>query len=144
MTSGASRSTTTRCSYPAPGAPELARSVALALAGPGRQVHSDPTRGLDHGAYVPLVELYPDADIPALQLSMPSAGSGYAGGIGRKLAPLREEGVLIIGSGFTTHNLSAFRPALGPDYQPPAWSASSTPGPPRRWPAATWTRWSTS
>ena len=109
--------------YPAPGAPELARSVAALLAAPGRPVHSDQQRGLDHGAYVPLKEMYPDADIPVLQLSMPSLNPAELIGIGERLRPLRDEGVLIIGSGFTTHNLTAFHPELAPDYAPPSWSA---------------------
>jgi 4,5-DOPA dioxygenase extradiol len=110
-------------SYPAPGAPGLARSVTSLLADPGRPVHSDQGRGLDHGAYVPLVEMFPAADVPVLQLSMPTLDPAELISIGRKLRPLRDEGVLIIGSGFTTHNLAAFRPRLEPDYEPPAWSA---------------------
>jgi 4,5-DOPA dioxygenase extradiol len=109
--------------YPAPGAPELARSVSSLLAAPGRLVHADEERGLDHGAYVPLAEMYPDADIPVLQLSMPSLDPAELISIGSRLRSLRDEGVLIIGSGFTTHNLSAFRPQLDPDYRPPTWSA---------------------
>lgn len=109
--------------YPAPGAPGLARSVAALLAVPGRPVHADERRGLDHGAYVPLAEMYPDAVIPVLQLSMPSLDPSELLAIGRRLAPLRDEGVLIIGSGFTTHNLAAFQPHLAPDYRPPSWSA---------------------
>jgi 4,5-DOPA dioxygenase extradiol len=109
--------------YPAPGAPELATSVASLLSAPGLAVHADERRGLDHGAYVPLVEMYPEADIPVLQLSMPTLDPVELLGIGRRLAPLRDEGVLIIGSGFTTHNLAAFRPQLSPDYEPPSWSA---------------------
>ena len=109
--------------YPAPGAPGLARSVAALLAAPGRAVYADPQRGLDHGAYVPLAEMYPDAGIPVLQLSMPTLDPGQLLAVGERLAPLRDEGVLIIGSGFTTHNLAAFKPHLPPDYQPPSWSA---------------------
>ena len=58
--------------YPAPGAPELADSVAKLLRHPGRVLHQDAERGLDHGAYVPLAEMYPDADVPVLQISMPT------------------------------------------------------------------------
>lgn len=89
----------------------------------GRPVHQDPRRGLDHGAYVPLKEMYPQADIPVLQVSMPTLDPGELFELGRRLAPLRDQGVLIIGSGFTTHNLSAFDPRTGPDAEPPGWSA---------------------
>ena len=92
--------------YPAPGAPELARDVRALLSRPGQEVHQDPNRGLDHGAYVPLVEMFPEADIPVLQVSMPSLDPQELFAVGRRLAPLRDSGVLIIGSGFTTHNLS--------------------------------------
>ncbi|HEV7206644.1 MAG TPA: class III extradiol ring-cleavage dioxygenase [Jatrophihabitans sp.] len=108
--------------YAAPGAPELAASVAKLLDAPGRPVHQHADRGLDHGAYVPLVEMYPEADVPVLQLSLPTLDPATLVGLGRRLAPLREEGVLIVGSGFTTHNLAAFNPSLGPDYDPPSWS----------------------
>lgn len=109
--------------YPAPGAPELADSVAKLLGGPGRPIHSDPERGLDHGAYVPLVEMYPDADIPVLQISMPTLDPGDLFQIGRSLAPLRDEGVLILGSGFSTHNLRAVDLGAPTDAEPPAWSS---------------------
>ena len=95
--------------YDAPGAPELARDVHGLLSRPGNEVHQDPNRGLDHGAYVPLVEMFPEADIPVLQVSMPSLDPRELFEVGRKLAPLRDDGVLIIGSGFTTHNLSQAR-----------------------------------
>ncbi len=93
--------------YPAPGAPELAADVRKLLRGPGLSVHDAPDRGLDHGAYVPLVEMYPEADVPVLQMSMPTLDPAGLLAIGRKLAPLRDQGVLIVGSGFFTHNLRA-------------------------------------
>jgi 4,5-DOPA dioxygenase extradiol len=93
--------------YAAPGAPELASTVRKLLRSPATPVLDVPNRGLDHGAYVPLVEMYPDADVPVLQISMPSLDPVRLLEIGRKLAPLRDEGVLIIGSGFFTHNLRA-------------------------------------
>jgi 4,5-DOPA dioxygenase extradiol len=96
--------------YPAPGAPELAAKVRKLLRSPETAVRDVPDRGLDHGAYVPLVEMYPDADVPVLQISMPTLDPEGLLRIGRKLAPLRDEGVLIIGSGFFTHNLRAIRP----------------------------------
>ena len=92
--------------YPAPGAPELAERV-LGVLEPKRQVASDPERGLDHGAYVPLVAMYPNADVPVLQLSLPSLDAKDMFELGKQLAPLRDEGTLIIGSGFITHNLRA-------------------------------------
>jgi 4,5-DOPA dioxygenase extradiol len=103
-------------SYAAPGAPELAAQVRKLLRSAGTPVLDVPDRGLDHGAYVPLVEMYPAADVPVLQISMPSLDPRALMEIGRKLAPLRDEGVLIVGSGFFTHNLRA----LNPDGQVPA------------------------
>ena len=93
--------------YRAPGAPQLAESVRKLLHAPGLSVQDEPSRGLDHGAYVPLVEMYPDADVPVLQVSMPTLEPEQLMAIGRRLAPLRDEGVLIVGSGFFTHNLRA-------------------------------------
>lgn len=93
--------------YPAPGAPELAAQVRGLLRAAGRPVQDVPERGLDHGAYVPLVEMYPAADVPVLQISLPSLDPAELFEVGRRLAPLREEGVLIVGSGFFTHNLRA-------------------------------------
>ncbi|MFI7674086.1 dioxygenase [Actinophytocola sp. NPDC049390] len=103
--------------YAAPGAPELAASVGKLLG----SVHSDSERGLDHGAYVPLKEMYPDADVPVLQMSMPSLDPSELFELGRRLAPLRDEGVLIVGSGFFTHNLSGMQ--ASPDGTAPSWSA---------------------
>ncbi len=103
-TSTASRSATTRYEYRSPGAPELAASVK-SLMPANEPVLDRPTRGLDHGAWVPLLAMYPDADIPVLQLSMPDLDPEHLFEVGRRLAPLRDEGVLIVGSGFMTHGL---------------------------------------
>lgn len=111
-----------RVTYPAPGAPELAQRVRQLLSGGRIPVRDDPERGLDHGAYVPLVEMYPDADIPVLQISMPSLDPAVLLEVGRRLAPLRDEGVLIIGSGFMTHNLRLMRPNTS-ELEVPTWSA---------------------
>lgn len=102
--------------YPAPGAPELAQRVRELLHGPDTPVQDHPDRGLDHGAYVPLVEMYPQADVPVLQISMPSLRPEVLMGLGRRLAPLRDEGVLIVGSGFFTHNLSALHSQATPSW----------------------------
>jgi 4,5-DOPA dioxygenase extradiol len=105
--------------YPAPGAPGLAARVRQLLA-PGDRVVDDPDRGLDHGAYVPLVAMYPHADVPVLQVSLPSLDPTELFALGRKLAPLRDEGVLLVGSGFLTHNLRAID--FRPDAESPAWA----------------------
>lgn len=109
--------------YPAPGAPELADSVAKLLSSPGLGVHREPDRGLDHGAYVPLVEMYPEADIPVLQVSMPTLDPAELFRLGQKLSPLRDEDVMIIGSGFSTHNLRAMSFAEPSAAPPPTWSS---------------------
>jgi len=96
-----------RVTYPAPGAPQLADDVRKLLRAAGTPVQDVPDRGLDHGAYVPLVEMYPEADVPVLQISLPTLDPQELLRVGRKLAPLRDEGVLIVGSGFFTHNLRA-------------------------------------
>lgn len=93
--------------YPAPPAPQLAADVRKLLRSAGTPVQDFPDRGLDHGAYVPLKEMYPDADVPVLQISLPTLDPQRLFEVGRKLAPLREAGVLIVGSGFFTHNLRA-------------------------------------
>ena len=111
-----------RVTYPAPGAPALAERVRQLLSGGAIPVRDEPERGLDHGAYVPLVEMYPDADIPVLQISMPSLDPAVLLEVGRRLAPLRDEGVLIIGSGFMTHNLRLMRPYTS-ELEVPSWSA---------------------
>jgi 4,5-DOPA dioxygenase extradiol len=99
-----------RVEYPAPGAPELATRVARQLG--EANVRHRPDRGLDHGVWTPLIHVFPDHDVPVLQLSMPSElGAARVFALGQALAPLRDEGVLLVGSGNVTHNLRA----LGPD-----------------------------
>jgi 4,5-DOPA dioxygenase extradiol len=99
--------------YPSPGAPALALGVRDLLRQRDIAWSDDEGRGLDHGAYVPLVAMYPDADVPVLQLSMPALDADELFALGRALAPLREQGVLVFGSGFLTHNMRyAFRPGV--------------------------------
>lgn len=106
-----------RTEYPAPGAPELASRVRELLREHGIASAQAPERGLDHGAYVPLVAMHPAADVPVLQISMPALDPRELLALGRALAPLRDEGVLIFGSGFLTHNMRyAFRPGT------PSWA----------------------
>src|SRR5919109_296603 len=100
---------TYRLSYPAPGSPELAKRVRDLLMAAGIDSGEEAERGLDHGVFVPFLLIYPQADIPVVQLSLrqdldPAAHLA----IGRALAPLRDEGVLIVGSGLSYHNLRAF------------------------------------
>lgn len=97
--------------YPAPGAPELAARLRGLLRQRNLAFTDAPERGLDHGAYVPLVAMYPGADVPVLQVSMPGLDPQELFRLGQALAPLSDEGVLIFGSGFLTHNMRyAFRP----------------------------------
>ncbi len=90
--------------YDAPGAPDLAAKVK-GLMPASEPVLERPMRGLDHGAWVPLKAMFPAADIPVLQLSMPDLDPEHLFAVGQRLAPLRDEGVLIVGSGFMTHGL---------------------------------------
>ena len=107
-----------RLQYASPGAPALADRVRSLVASAGLAIHEAPDRGLDHGAYIPLMCMYSQADIPVLQISMPSLDPKQLYALGQALAPLRDEGVLIVGSGFLTHNLRSARG--GPT---PAWAS---------------------
>ncbi len=102
---------TYRVTYPAPGSPEIAQRVHALIAAAGLPTRLDPERGYDHGTFTPLVVMYPQADVPVVQVSLQH---GYDPQIhmalGRALAPLRSEGVLIVGSGLSYHNLRAMGP----------------------------------
>jgi 4,5-DOPA dioxygenase extradiol len=105
--------------YRAPGAPALAARIEKLM--PDTEPVARTNRGLDHGAYVPLTVMYPDADVPVLQMSLPTLEPGRLLEIGRRLRPLRDEGVLIVGSGFTTHGLPFLRD-WREDAPAPGWS----------------------
>jgi len=95
-----------RLRYPAPGAPEVAKRAQALLKDAGFTAAIDGCRGLDHGAWSPLLYMYPQADIPVVQISVqPELGPQHHVNVGKAVRPLAEEGVLIIGSGHMTHNL---------------------------------------
>lgn len=105
--------------YPAPGHPELAENILQRLANAGFSAHANSNRPHDHGVWMPLLHMYPDADIPVIDISLPmnmSAEEIYK--IGEALAPLRAEQILLIGSGSITHNLREIQ-----------WHAANTPVP---------------
>jgi len=110
-----------RMTYDTPDAGDLADRVA-ALMPDTEDLHRHPSRGLDHGAWVPLKVMYPDADVPVLQLSLPTHDPEKLMEIGRRLRPLRDEGVLIIGSGFMTHGLRFATREMFEDNVIPGWS----------------------
>lgn len=96
--------------YRAPGTPEVAERAASLFEAAGIPVGRSAQRGLDHGAWVPLSLMYPDADLPVMQISLVrGAGPAAHERLGQALAQLRHEGVLVIGSGSLTHNLYEFR-----------------------------------
>ena len=101
---------TYRIEYSAPGSPELARRVHGLLAGAGVPAAEDAERGFDHGTFVPLAVMYPNAEVPIVSLSLRSSlNAAEHIRMGAALAPLRDEGVLIVGSGLSYHNLRALR-----------------------------------
>jgi aromatic ring-opening dioxygenase catalytic subunit (LigB family) len=123
---------TYRIVYPAPGAPEIAARTADLIRAAGLPARLDDRRGFDHGAFVPLFVMYPEAETPVFQLSLQS---GYDPlrhvALGRALAPLRAEGVLIIGSGLSYHNLGLFGPgAREPSNAFDQWLADVMASPP--------------
>ncbi len=114
-----------RLRYPAPGAPEVGRRVARLLEEAGLACHLDPDRGLDHGAWVPMMLAWPEADVPVTQLSIQHhLGTRHHLRVGEALAPLADEGVLVLGSGSATHNLGE---AIG------ALRSGQEPGSPSEW-----------
>lgn len=106
--------------YETPDATELAQMVAKLM--PDTEPVNQATRGLDHGAWVPLKVMYPDANIPVLQMSMPTSDPFKLMQLGKRLQSLRDQGVLIIGSGFMTHGLPFLRD-WRIDAQAPGWSS---------------------
>ncbi|MBB0231216.1 dioxygenase family protein, partial [Streptomyces calidiresistens] len=111
-----------RLRYDTPDVSRLADRVA-AMMPADEPVHRHPSRGLDHGAWIPLMAMYPEADVPVLQMSLPSGDPHRLMELGRRLAPLREEGVLIIGSGFMTHGLPFLTRDMVLRGAVPGWSA---------------------
>lgn len=98
---------TYRLTYPAAGAPDVAARTRALLRAAGIETAGETERGLDHGVFIPFLLIYPDADVPIVQLSLQAGLSPERHlQIGRALAPLRDEGVLIVGSGMTYHNMS--------------------------------------
>ncbi len=101
---------TYRLNYPAPGSPEVATRVRELLDAAGIASDEDPRRGFDHGVFVPFMKIYPEADIPVVALSLQhNLDAAQHIAIGKALQPLRDEGVLIVGSGMSYHNLRSYR-----------------------------------
>jgi aromatic ring-opening dioxygenase catalytic subunit (LigB family) len=96
-------------SYPAPGSPDLARRIVEVLGASGTPAAIDPKRGFDHGLFIPMKLMYPEAEVPCLQLSLLSSLDPKAHfELGEALSPLAEQDILIMGSGFSFHNMQAF------------------------------------
>ncbi len=106
--------------YKTPDSAALAQLVHSVL-GDNQNAVDNKSRGLDHGAYVPLMTMYPDANIPVLQMSIPTHNPKELFKLGQRLAPLRDHGVLIVGSGFLTHGLPYLK-EFRIEATPPAWS----------------------
>lgn len=112
-----------RMTYAAPGAPDLAARAQVLLEAAGFEADLDSSRGLDHGTWTPLRLIFPDADIPVIQLSIqPDQSPEHHIALGAAIAPLRNDGILVVGSGNTTHNLGAWRAHRHlPDGEAPDW-----------------------
>jgi len=119
--------------YPAPGDPALADRAAALLRAAGFEASLDAERGLDHGVFVPLKVAFPDADVPVVEMSLDKGlDPGLAWRVGRALAPLRDEGVLILGAGMSFHNMRAYRTteATDPSIVFDGWLAAAIEGDP--------------
>lgn len=109
--------------YPAPGAPQLAARIAADLTAAGFSASVNPSRGLDHGAWVPLSLIVPSADVPVVSLSIsPSRDAAWHRSLGEALIPLRDEGLLMIGSGSATHDLRSLFGGRDDGSEPPDWA----------------------
>jgi 4,5-DOPA dioxygenase extradiol len=111
-----------RLNYPAPGAPEVAAQAAELIRSAGLDCDLDPDRGIDHGVWVPLSLMYPEADIPVVQVALqPLLGTRHHVNLGRALTPLLSRGIMVIGSGGASHNLGQMRHPI--NAAPPRWVA---------------------